>query len=138
MSNCDGLLYEGYLGNLTTLHALQHMCRFSNEEAAEFIGVSIETYRRWLTDRKPNKTAVKLLAVRAGYIPWAGWENWIMDNGYLFPPGYSRNGMSPGDIYAIPFNRQQIEALKERVEALELEIQALHQDKPRRILRTVM
>lgn len=43
---------EGYSGNLTTLPRLQHRCRFTNEQATQVCFVSVETYRRWLTDRK--------------------------------------------------------------------------------------
>lgn len=97
------ILNAGWLGDLTTLRTLQLLCGFTNEQAAKACFVSEETYRRWLCDRKPNPMAVRLLAVIAGYIPWTGWKHWEMHTGVLFPPGYTRHGLNPGDVLALPF-----------------------------------
>ena len=86
----------------------------TNQQAADFVGVSQETYRRWRTDRKPNVAAVKLMSVMAGKLPWTGWENWEVHNGLLFPPQYTK-GISPGQIMAIPYQRQLVAELERRV-----------------------
>ena len=78
--------------------------------------VSLSTYLRWLRTGKPNPTAVKLLAVLAGYVPWQGWDGWEMHNSYLFPPGYNRNGFSSGHIFAMHFERQAFAQLKHELE----------------------
>jgi transcriptional regulator with XRE-family HTH domain len=112
MTDPDDFLYLGYLGDLTTLRDLQLRCGFSLREAADACLVSPETFRRWRNDRKPNPTAVRLLAILAGYVPWSGWRGWEMHRGLLFPPGYRRGGIGPGDIYAMPFERQLLAELK--------------------------
>ena len=99
----------------------------SNAETAALLCVSERTYRRWLVSGQPDPTAVRLLAILAGYVPWEGWDGWEVHNGYLFPPGYSRGGIRPGEFFAVVFYRQQVaeyqrvnRKLTERVQALEL------------------
>ena len=96
-------LRDGYLGDVTTLRALQLLCRFSLEDAARFCGVSPHTYRRWRSDRRPPLCAVRLLAIRAGYLPWPDWHGWEMSGGLLFPPGMTRGGIAPGEVLALPY-----------------------------------
>jgi len=130
MSYSSDFLEEAFLGNLTTLHALQHRCKMTDKQSASFLGVSPETYRRWRTDRKPSLAAVKLMAIMAGYVPWTGWENWEVHGGQLFPPGYTRHGFTPGDIFSITFLRQSVRAYRLRAEEQEVQIQVLKRDKP--------
>lgn len=109
------------MGNLPTLRELQLVAGLSTSDAARLCMVSPETFRRWLADRRPNRTASRLLSVMAGYVPWQGWDGWEVHNGVLFPPGYSRGGIRPGDILALPFTlqllteyRRQLKAFAER------------------------
>lgn len=110
MSFADALLADGYAGNLTTLRWLQLACGFTTEDAARFCLVSPETFRRWRSDRSPNPTAVRLLAIRAGYMPWPAWRGWQIHDGCLFPPGFERGGFTPGDLVADPLWRQMCTA----------------------------
>lgn len=103
MSISSEIIQDGCLGDLTTLRQLQLLCGFSNQQAADFCGVSVETYRRWRTDRNPSIAAVRLLAIRAGAFPWPNWVGWEMHSGYLFPPGTDRGGFRPGEIMAISY-----------------------------------
>jgi len=112
------LLHLSFMGDLTTLRNLQYRLRYTNQQAADFVGVSKETYRRWRTDRKPNVAAVKLLSVMAGKVPWVAWENWEVHNGFLFAPQYSK-GLSPGQIMAMHYDLQQLAYLKMRVRQFE-------------------
>ncbi len=96
------------MGNLPTLPSLQLLCGFSNQEAAHFCFVSPETYRRWLHDRPANPTAIRLLAIRAGFLPWPQWRGWEIHEGFLFPPGVSRNGLAPGHINGLPYWRELV------------------------------
>ncbi|MTW21179.1 hypothetical protein, partial [Allochromatium palmeri] len=114
---------EGFAANPTTLGALQVACRFTDEEAAAACCVSSRTWRRWRTEGNPDPTAVRLLAILAGFVPWDGWE---VHNGLLFPPGYRRGGIPPGEFFALVFYRQQVSEyqqlnarLKAKLEALE-------------------
>lgn len=111
------LLRDGFEGDLTMLRALQLRCRMTDAQAAAFCLVSPDTYRRWGKDRPPNPTAVRLMAIRAGYVPWPGWDNWEVQNGRLFPPGYTRHGISAGDIQALPFLRQLLAEYERQVKA---------------------
>ena len=74
MSLTSEIKQAGLAGDLTTLRGLQLMCRFSLDEAAQYCGVSPETFRRWRTDREPPVAAVKLLAIRSGACPWPLWR----------------------------------------------------------------
>lgn len=103
MTVSSEFLQAGYAGDLTTLKSLQLLCRFSDLNAARYCGVSPHTYRRWRTDRQPSRAAVRLLAIRAGYLPWPEWSGWEMSGGLLFPPGMTRGGIAPGEVLAIPY-----------------------------------
>ena len=99
---------EGFAANPTTLGALQVACRFTDEDAASACCVSLRTWRRWRATGQPDPTAVRLLAVLAGFVPWVGWDGWEVHNGLLFPPGYRRGGIPPGEFFALVFYRQQV------------------------------
>jgi len=90
------LLAEGFAANPATLRALQQRLSYSNLDAAAALGVDPRTYRYWRAGSIPPKaSALKLLAILAGYVPWDGWQGWEMHRGCLFPPGFSRGGISP-------------------------------------------
>jgi hypothetical protein len=114
MTSASEFLIDGYAGNLTTLRTLQLIAGLSSEDAARFLFVSPETYRRWRADRAPNPTAVRLLAIRAGYLPWPEWQGWEMHNGRLFPPGYRDRGLTPGHVLAVPWLQQRLADLERR------------------------
>ena len=81
---------------------------------AEYLGVTVRTVQRWRKGGAPD-WALFMLRVRAGHMPWPGWEGWQIDNGYLFPPGFTRHGISPGDISALPFLYQLLAEYKAQV-----------------------
>jgi hypothetical protein len=83
-----------------------------------------------LQDRKPNPTAIRLYAILAGYVPWHGWEDWEVHNGHLFPPGYVKNGISPGDWQAAIFLRQLVTEQRRTIERLEAQNEALKRERP--------
>ena len=123
------LLTQAYFGNLRVLPELQRRLRITNDQTAQICGVSPATYYRWKRDLKPSLAAVKLLAILAGYVPWSGWENWEMDNGYLFPPGYSKQGISPGDWFALVFQYQLVSELRRKNKELEAQLQKVLSDR---------
>lgn len=140
------LLREAYAVNPSTLRPLLRRLRLSPEAAAQLCFVSPRTLRRWLRTGYADPNALRLLAILAGYVPWAGWQDWEVDNGYLFPPGFRRGGISPGEFWAVPYYRQAHRAYRERAHALEVELAAcqaalqearslLSDRRPRRILR---
>ena len=105
---------DSYLADkLSSLRAQQYECRFSADQAAGFLGVSVRTYRRWLRD-KPPEWARLLLAIRAGFVPWDGWQGWQMVNDGIVPPGY-RDAVTPGQIMAVPYRLQLIADLKRQI-----------------------
>jgi hypothetical protein len=119
----DGeLLGAGFAANLTALRALQQRARLSDAAAADSLCVSLRTYRRWLQHGNPSPTAVRLLAILAGFVPWAGWEGWEVHQGALFPPGYQRGGIVPGEFYALVFYRQLVTEQRRKISALEAEL----------------
>jgi hypothetical protein len=56
------------------------------------------------------------MAILAGYILWNGWE---MHNGYLFPPGCTHGGVSPGDWFSVVFLKQRVSEQRRQIEDLE-------------------
>lgn len=122
------LLAEGFAANLSALKALQQRCKLSNAEAAALCGVTLRTYRRWRSEGNPPASAVRLLAVLAGYVPWEGWSGWEVDRGYLFPPGFSRHGILPGEFFALVFTRQQVGAYRQENAKLKARLALLEQD----------
>lgn len=125
MSDSAALLADGFAGDLTTLRWLQRACGFTVEDAARFCLVSPETFRRWRTDRTPNPTAVRLLAVRAGYLPWPTWRGWEVHGERLFAPGTDRGGWLPGDLLAAPLWSQAAMGYRQEVERLQAELRAV-------------
>ena len=77
MTNVRSALQDAYHSGYYRLGELRSMAGISESEAVELTFASPHTYRRWKTDRKPNRCAVRLLAVCAGFIPWRGWERWF-------------------------------------------------------------
>ena len=116
---------EGFAANPTTLGALQVACRFTDADAAAACCVSLRTWRRWRATGKPDPTAVRLLAVLAGFVPWVDWDGWEVHNGYLFPPGYRRGGIPPGEFFALVFYRQQVSEYQRLNAALKAQLDAL-------------
>ncbi len=131
MKAVSDLLAEGWSGDVTVLRELKLFGGWSDREAAELCLVSPETLRRWGKDRNANPLAVRLLAVAAGYCPWRGWAGWEMHNGCLFPPGYERFGLKPGEIMAMPFVMQLRDSYGRQLEELRAELQALSNRKGR-------
>ena len=119
-------LFRAYSGDLTAFGQIVYRCRLHHPaKLAEYCMISTETARRWLRTGKPNKAALKLLAVKAGYLPWSGWKNWEMDNGYLFQPGFTRYGIESGDIVALPFTMQLQSEYKKMIREKDAQIEAL-------------
>ncbi len=112
-------MYDGYNGDASTLNLIRHRCGFSDDEAAAYVNTSPANFRRWKRQNSANLTALRLLAIRAGVFPWTGWEGWEMHNGYLFPPGYIKGGILPGEIIHMIFLKQQVEELRKRIRELE-------------------
>jgi len=107
MSQSLALLYAGWVGNLTSLGGLQSLAGLTNVDAAKLCGVARETYRRWRTDRTPPLYAFRLLTIRAGYVPWPGWEKWFYNP---FDQTLNhvdlKNGFYPGKVAEFLFLRQ--------------------------------
>ncbi len=70
--------------------------------------MSLRTYRRWRSGANPDGSAVRLLAILAGFVPWEGWDGWEVHRGCFFPPGYRKGGIAPGEFFALVFWRQQV------------------------------
>jgi hypothetical protein len=119
------LLGEGFAANLSVLGALQRRAGYTNAQAAAMCGVSLRTYRRWRSQANPTPGAVRLLAILAGFVPWDGWDGWEVHQGLLFPPGYSKGGIPPGEFFALVFYRQQVGAYQQANAALTARLEAL-------------
>lgn len=109
MSNLYLELQAAYLGN-ASVRDLQSFCRFSDLQAAKFLMISPETLRRWKNDRPVNPMALRLLAMRAGFLPYPGWEGWILRDGLLYAPGLGGTGFGSGEVAALPWLYQRLAA----------------------------
>ena len=72
---------------------------------------------------------MRLLAILAGFVPWDGWHGWEMHRSCLFPPGFSKGGISPGDFHALIFWRQLVGELQRQNAALEARVAALQAER---------
>ncbi|KAA6186333.1 hypothetical protein F2Q65_05935 [Thiohalocapsa marina] len=106
--------------------------QLTNAETASLLGVHPRTYRGWLATGQAAPAAVRLLAILAGFVPWVGWDGWEVERGLLFPPGYTRGGIAPGEFFALVFYRQQVSEQRRlllereaRITQLQAEVAAL-------------
>ncbi len=136
MNAASEILQDAYAGKLPTISPVQLLCRFTVDQAAEYCGVSSHTFRRWRLDRRPSFTAQRLLAVRAGYLPWPGWDNWQMDGGLLFPPGFTGHGYSAGEVLALPYLHALRAELERELFRLRSKLADLSQDPLPRLAAT--
>lgn len=113
------LLRAPFTGNLPepsrTLRELQLLAGRSDSGAARLLAISPQTFRRWRSDRPPNPTAIRLLAIHAGHVPWPGWHGWEVHGGLLFPPGSAR-GLAPAQVEAVPWLMALVHANRTRRE----------------------
>jgi hypothetical protein len=89
MSYDSLFLSRACLGDLSVFGQIVYRCRMTPGQVADYCMMSPGTIRRWIRTRKPNPAALKILVIKAGYLPWESWEDREMHNGYLFPPGYT-------------------------------------------------
>src|SRR3569833_2678644 len=101
MRSLPELLQAGYQGNLTTPRDLQRLARLSTAAAAALCFVSKQTYRRWGRHRPANPTALRLLAIHAGYLPWEVWQRKKKQQKKQNPPSFNIGGLGPGDLMVI-------------------------------------
>jgi transcriptional regulator with XRE-family HTH domain len=128
------LLSEAWAENPAALRGLLKRLHLSSADAATAVGVHPRTVRAWLASGSANPSALKLLAILAGFVPWDGWQGWELDNGLLFPPGYRRHGIAPGEFAALVFYRQQVTEQRRvlvereaRIAALEAQVATLEE-----------
>ena len=114
-----GIRTSGRNANLSTFRARLFEIGLNDQQAAEALGVSLRTITRWKAHNNPSTTARKLLEIVAGHAPWQGWQGWEFHNGYLFPPGYTKHGISPGEFHATVWYRQMADDRKRIIESLE-------------------
>ena len=77
----------------------------------------ITNVKRWRNKGNYPDWAIELVAIKAGYFPWADWEGWKFDNGYIFSPNL-RYGFKPQDIENIHFIKQHYEQLERELMSL--------------------
>ena len=102
------MLAEGFAANPSAFAALEQRLSFRTADTAAACLVHPRTVRLWRASSRPNPTAVRLLAILAGFMPWVGWDDWEIHRGYLFPPGYRRAGILPGEFFALIYYRQTV------------------------------
>jgi len=88
LSDPRDILAEAYADKVSALGELHLLAGLNNSSAAELCGVSLRTYRRWRRRQAPVTAARRLLAVLAGFVPWAGFAGWWYhrDEGKLYSP----------------------------------------------------
>ena len=69
MSHTNEIMQDALSGKLSTFREIQLLYGFTDEQAADYCGVSVKTLRRWRKDLNPPLSALRLLAVRAGAAP---------------------------------------------------------------------
>jgi hypothetical protein len=107
-----------FLGKLTGIRGVQAFAGLSDQDAARFVAVSQETFRRWRSDRVSPLYAMRMLAIRGGFMPWPDWYGWLIRDGKLYSPGATSGGMTPGMLEAYQLRYQQVSALEREVREL--------------------
>lgn len=118
MSDLVQFLQDGFEGNLS-IRTLQTIARLSRAEAASFCRVTLGTFNRWRTDRHTNPAAHRLMAIRAGFMPWPGWEQFFFCNfdGRLYHE-HVKHGFTPDDLVSLHTLKQEVPVLRAELEAL--------------------
>jgi len=113
MSQLQALLADGFAGNLPNPQTLQAIARLSQAEAAAYCRVSLETYRRWLRDRPTPPMALRLMSLRAGFMPWPGWERYLYcpSDGLLYHESL-KYGFQPHDLLRLHWQTQEVHWLR--------------------------
>jgi len=116
MFNVRELLLHGFLVKLTNPRELMTMIPMGVKDAAEFCQVSTHTFRRWLSDKKPNPCAMRLLAIYTGYIPWPGWADFMYCHAdkKIYHKDL-KDGFSTDDLMALHWLRQEVDYLRREV-----------------------
>lgn len=109
--------HAAFHGKKSILPTVQLYAGLSDEDSAEFCNVSLATYRRW---RKgdANLTGLRLMAIRAGFFPWPGWDRWFMLSGRLVSLDWQNFSMSPGELTAMPLRLQRLEEMTSELRSL--------------------
>jgi len=118
------ILKNGFLGNLTRPRELTTLVPMSLEEAAELCFTSPDTFRRWCSDRKPRRCAMRLLAIYAGYVPWPGWTGFFFNHhdGMLYHKDL-KYGFTPGDLANLHWLKQELRETKKELYELRTRLQ---------------
>lgn len=122
MSHTSEIMQEALSGKLSTFCEVQLLCGFTDDQAADYCGVSVKTLRRWRENLNPPLAALKLLAIRSGALPWPDWSGWEMHSGHLFPPGQSRRGFAPGHVLVVTYLHAQVAEQKRQIEELRAQL----------------
>lgn len=69
MWDVTSALQAAYAGKMDAFDPIVRLCHFTNRQAADCRGVSIDTVQRWRRTGRPTTGALKLLAIAAGYVP---------------------------------------------------------------------
>lgn len=122
----SSLLQTSWLDNLSTLHQLQFRARLTDQQAATVCGVSLRTWRRWHKEGSASPAVLRLMAILAGHTyPGLAGMDGKCTVVVFSPPGYNRDGFSPGHILAMHFERQRLADLKRQNAGLRRENQLL-------------
>jgi hypothetical protein len=120
-------LSRAYRGDLAKLSTLQSRLGLDDGQIVQILGIKERTWRRWKKEQRGNLASLKLLAILAGHMPWKGWEDWEIENGYLFPPGYTKNGILPGEFFAIVYYKGLARDYRQKIKKLQAEVQRLEE-----------
>lgn len=137
MQSITHILTEAYETQNVSMRSLMLLSGMNLEQTSKALHVSIESLRRWERSGKPNPTASKLLAILAGYIPWANWRGWEMHGSTLFAPGQRRNGMTSAMIENMIIQIQLKELYEEENQQLRSELEKYRHSQKAPVLQLV-
>lgn len=103
MHHISQTLQDAFETQNVSVKDLMQLARMDLDSTAQALHVSKESIRRWIRTGDPNPTAIKLLSILAGYVPWENWNGWEVHGGYLFAPGQTRRGVKPWHIEQVSF-----------------------------------
>ena len=137
MRSISQILADGYDTTNTSLKPLMMLAKMDIHQTAEFLHVSKKTLYRWEQTGRPDPTASKLMAIRAGFVPWENWRGWEMHAGRLFAPGQLRHGLTASMIEGMVIVRQYKDTLEAENKKLRAEIDEIRGRQKAPVLRLV-
>ena len=137
MDSVSQILRQGFKSENVTLKQLMLLAKMDRQQTVDFLQISLPTFHRWERSGHPDPTASKLMAIMAGYLPWANWSGWEIHGVHLFAPGQSSSGVTSPQIENMAIMFQHRDSLQEENQKLQEQLDQYRQKEKAPVLTLV-